>query len=67
MRINVNNLIERVEETRRIVGENSSELAESIDVVSVLTSVMEHSRRGVEWSVEEELQDLIWESWGEDN
>ena len=67
MRIDINNIIERVEETRRVVAENGAEeLAESITVQTVLQGVIDMNNGGTEWTVEDELQDLIWESWGED-
>lgn len=59
-------LIERVEEVRRIVADNGAEWSDDITVESVLEGVAMMVEDGMEWTVEDELQDLIWESWGED-
>lgn len=57
----IKDLIERVNEVREIVADNGAEeLAENITVDSVLNAVSD------DWTVEDELRDLIWESWGED-
>lgn len=54
-----------VEETREIIiGNGISEESFLVKDCTVESVVAEHERSG--WSFEDILQDLIWESWGED-
>ena len=56
-----------VEETRRVLLHNDPSLVEDCVVEKILHNVKRMQEMDVDWTVEDELADLIMESWGEDN
>lgn len=56
-----------VEETRRVLLHNDPSLVEDCVVEKILHATKEMQEMEENWTVEDELADLIMESWGEDN
>lgn len=59
-----NNIIEKVNNTRKIIMINDGEDSSLLEYCTSRKVLLESKVTG--WSVDEILQDLIWESWGED-
>lgn len=63
---NVEDLKLAVEETRNVLLNNDISLVEDCTLEKVLCSTKEMQEIDEDWTVEDELADLIIESWGED-
>lgn len=63
---NVEDLKLAVEETRNVLLNNDISLVEDCTLEKVLCGTKEMQEIDEDWTVEDELSDLIIESWGED-
>lgn len=63
---NVEDLKLAVEETRNVLLNNDISLVEDCTLEKVLCCTKEMQEIDEDWTVEDELADLIIESWGED-